>query len=274
MLRIGWVSSINAFPFHLPFKKDTEDFLFSYAAPTHLNHMLKEGELDVALTSSVEYLDQRYLLLPGFGIAANSCIRSVNLYTKRSPHLLDGARIGLTSQSATSVALLKVLCHHVWKVNPRFELLDRTLSFDAYDGVLLIGDEALQYKTLPHFQTIDLASVWYEATHYPFVFAVFSVKETSDPVALRSFEKSLPEALAWSETHAEHVIEAAEQKSGLPPALIREYFQTCQYRIGHQEWEGLKLFNSMRQDVKDHSPLYTIDSGNNSSDVCNYCRTV
>lgn len=252
--RLGLVNYINALPFYFPFEQGVpppSGISFSYDYPSRLNAMLQKEEVDIALTSSVEYLNQGYEMLPGFGISACEKILSVNFYVKRSLEALNGGRIGLTHQSATSSMLLKVLCHHVWKISPQFEQLDTALPFDAYDGILLIGDDALLNTTIPGFQVMDLATVWYEQTQLPFVFALFSIRSAIAPSILQSLAESLSSALAWSEKHPDLLVEAAaKKKSGIPLSIIRNYFQACLYRLGYKEQESLNLFNQMQQDVK------------------------
>ena len=67
-LRVGSIDYINALPLNLPFRlgKMASHAEFVYGIPSQLNGLLREGELDAALTSSVEYLDGEYQLLPDF----------------------------------------------------------------------------------------------------------------------------------------------------------------------------------------------------------------
>jgi len=240
MTQIGIVEYINALPFHLPYQLgelQTENS-FTYAIPSVLNAQLREGELDMALTSCAEYFDGPYQLMPGYCIGAHKEILSVNLYIKGS---LDGARIGLTHHSATSIALLKVLCHHFWKVEPDFVPLTEN---EEYDGFLIIGDDALKQMTIPGYQTIDLATAWYEATQLPFVFAVIAVREGIN-IKGDVFE----DALQWSDANRDRLVEAAHAQCGLPAALINRYYDVCKYRLGEKELEGLHLFQRLRESV-------------------------
>ncbi len=239
MTHIGIVEYINALPLRLGAPKSANTF--TYAIPSVLNRMLRQGELDMALTSCAEYFDGPYDLMPGYCIGAQKEILSVNLYS-RVPSL-DGARIGLTHHSATSIALLKVLCHHFWKVEPTFVPLQQG---EEYDASLIIGDDALKQMTIPGYQTIDMATAWYEATGLPFVFAVFAVREgvQADPAPFEA-------ALQWSEAHPEELIEAAHAQSGLPKPLIKRYYEVCHYRLGEQELKGLELFKKLRQSVSE-----------------------
>ncbi len=243
MTRIGMVEYINALPFHLPFRLGelTTNASITYGIPSALNAQLRAGDLDMALTSCAEYFDGPYNLLPGFCIGAFKEILSVNLYTRTE---LDGATIALTHHSATSVALVKVLCHHFWRVEPTFVPLDREKPLTSYDAFLLIGDEALEQLTIPGYQTIDLAHAWYEATQLPFVFAVFAQRKGA-----QDYSEELEAALQWSEANRERLIHEAHQQSGLDPELIDRYYSLCCYRLGPKEREGLDLFQQLRENV-------------------------
>jgi predicted solute-binding protein len=246
-LRIGWVEYINALPLNLPFQLGQIkcNAQHVYAIPVKLNHLLREGQLDIALTSSVEYFEGCYEMLPGYGIAAHHRILSVNFYTQLPTASLNGMRVGLTHHSATSVALLKIVCTYLWKVQPRFELLNREEPFSNYSALLLIGDEALTHLSIPHFQTIDMASAWYELTALPFVFAVFACQ----PGSKTTFATTLEEALRWSASHRPLIESEAHKRSSLPPALLHLYFNLLKHQLGKKEMEGLECFNKLRLEI-------------------------
>ena len=79
--------------------------------------LLHSGEIDLGLIPSIEYLQSPdYRFVPGVGIGSRGPIASVALYT-RVPverHPRDRAR----HQLPTSVTLIRVLCHHRFRVAP------------------------------------------------------------------------------------------------------------------------------------------------------------
>ena len=246
-LQVGCVEYINTLPFHLPFKlkKISSSAEFTFAIPAQLNNLLRQNKLDSALTSCIEYLDGDYTLLPGFGMAGQRKILSVNLYTKSAPPSLNGARIGLTHHSATSIALLKVLCHHYWKTKPCFEPLKRNEPFSNYTAFLLIGDEALKKQTIPGFQTIDLGAIWYEMTGLPFVFAVFLFRKKIEANKIAIFQEEMSRALDWSDSNRQIVVKEALKQCPLSPELTHQYFSLLQHRLEEKEMEGLNLFKNL-----------------------------
>ncbi|MEZ5314812.1 MAG: menaquinone biosynthesis protein [Chlamydiales bacterium] len=240
MVHLGIVSYINALPFYLPFKlgvlKTTHTF--EYGIPTILNDYLRTEKIEAALTSSIEYLQGSYQLAPDLCIATYQESLSVNLYLRGK---LEGGSIGLTHQSATSVILLKILCRHFWNVTPQFFPL---IKGKSYDGILMIGDDALKRLTIPHHKTIDLATAWYQMTGLPFVFAVIAIRK-----GVLFDSKELRQALEWSKIHRQHLVEVAYHQTQLPKLLINHYYDSFHYQLKERELEGLDLFKKLKEDV-------------------------
>jgi putative solute-binding protein len=241
-LNIGFVSYLNAIPMHLYLQSAAATLHFD--VPSALNKALKEGKLDACLSSATVALDEGYEYLP-YCIAAKNEILSVNLYVKDTVTDLSSVCIALTSQSNASISLLKVLCHHLWKVTPNFTLLNSPLH--SHEAFLLIGDQALQTLHMPGYKVIDLAKSWTELTQLPFVFALFTYKKHT--AALDPLVENLETSLLCSEMHMDQVVLAAQKRSSLESTLLRRYYTLCTYRLGEKEREGLNLFARLRKEV-------------------------
>ncbi|MCB1180780.1 MAG: menaquinone biosynthesis protein [Chlamydiia bacterium] len=230
-----------------------------YAVPSHLNALIHQGKLDLSFVSLKEFLDHKrtkYEQIPGYGIAAEKKILSVNLYHKGALKELDGARVGLTHHSATSAALLKVLCYHFWNISPCFEILDRSLPFATYQGILLIGDEALLNLEIPNFTTVDLAESWYNQTHLPFVFSVIARQKellSEKEQAVAHFLCQLEMSLAYSEKHIEEIACLAKKQCALPLELIKTYYKICHYRLGEIHYKAISLFNQLIHEISSYN---------------------
>src|SRR5206468_4283775 len=84
-LRVGAVSYLNAKPLYDRLSRYAPDVRLILDYPSVLADRLDEGELDVALIPSIEYLRGSaagYQILPGFAIAANGPVRSVKLFSR------------------------------------------------------------------------------------------------------------------------------------------------------------------------------------------------
>jgi predicted solute-binding protein len=250
-LKVGCLSYINALPLSLPFLlgKVRSQVEWIYDIPNNLNKMVKEGQVDIALTSSVSALDPPFFHLPGFGIVASQKVLSVNLYTRVPLFALDRAQIAVTDQSATAVSLLKVLCFSLWKIEPQFVPYDRTLAEIEHPAFLLIGDEALRQQEIAGFTTVDLASAWYELTSLPFVFALFVIREGVSIAKIASFRNELNHGLLWSENHPELVEQEAVKRSHLNPDIIHHYYSQLRFRLGREDIKSLNHFKTLREAI-------------------------
>ena len=79
--------------------------------PTELNRLLYEGKVDVSPSSSIEYAMNpgRYLLLPNLSITSKNKVMSILLESKVPIEELNKKVVALTTASATSVVLLRIL---------------------------------------------------------------------------------------------------------------------------------------------------------------------
>lgn len=157
------------------------------AVPARLVALLRAGELDCALVSSIEAIAAPgYTVVPGLGIACRHEIRSVRAF--RRPGTIIRS-VGLDESSATSVALLRLLLANARPAevaaDVRFEPIAPTRTPDAlpHDVVLLIGDAGLHADPGDR-ETWDLGAEWRRWTGLPFVFALWLVRVGAHAAAL------------------------------------------------------------------------------------------
>jgi chorismate dehydratase len=253
MLRIGRITYANCTPiFHeLQKQASDEDYQFVCGVPSDLNTMLAAGEIDVCPSSSIEYAihPDRYLILPDLSISSIGTVRSVLLFSRIPIEELDRQKILLSSESATSVNLLRILlkkrfglsCHFTVSVQPQ----DSTLQEAA--AMLLIGDGALRTSFLESDLLVyDLGELWHEWTGLPFVFALWLcgrmvAKDRSADVTL------LTRHLIASKERARADLEAIAQNSSEAQwmgrdRLIAYWRDNISYDLDSSHLEGLILF--------------------------------
>lgn len=183
-LRIGEIPYANLFPvFHILRERfDCTGYRFVTGVPSELNRMLREGSLDISPSSSVEYLfhRDRYDRMPSLSISSEGPVRSILLFSRYELSDLDGRRILLTSESETSVLLLRVMLEHFEGVMPRYETgaVDLGAAMRTHDASLLIGDAALRESGTrrPYF-CYDLGALWWARTGLPFVYALWTLRK-------------------------------------------------------------------------------------------------
>jgi chorismate dehydratase len=253
-LRLGHLSYLNAIPIYHPLMKSIVPFSASLVSgvPADLNRALHQGEVDLSLISSYEFLrhNEQYTLLPGLCIAAHRKVMSVTLYVKEGISLseLNGQMIALTPQSASSAQLVKILCKHHWRITPDFTILSSLEDCSQYPAFLLIGDQALHCPTFDGYITIDLAEAWDELTHLPMTFAVFAArKEVMETRGdeIMSLQQQMLQALAWSQENLSTITSVAAQQSGLSKEILHRYYTLIHHRLGTGEMNGLRRYAAL-----------------------------
>src|SRR6187402_2078049 len=144
-LRIGAVGYLNARPLTWALDREPSRWRVRYDVPAVCAALLHDGEVDLGLIPSIEYLQSDdYRFVPGVGIGSRGPVASVALFTRRP---LDEIRhIALDTSSRTSVTLIRVLCRRRYRIAPEFVPYgpDLAAMVRAYDAGLLIGDPALE----------------------------------------------------------------------------------------------------------------------------------
>ena len=146
--------------------------------PSELNRKLRDGELDLSPSSSIEYAvrPDRYLLCPGISISSRRRVMSVLLLSNGPLRQLPPEPIAVTGSSDTSITLLEILLREsLGRANllVRTELPARE-ALRRYPAHLVIGDEAIRAAVdgvAPH--VTDLGEWWRRETGKPFVFALW-----------------------------------------------------------------------------------------------------
>jgi chorismate dehydratase len=244
--RLGVVSYTNVAPLHWGLAPG-ENAEFVRGVPTELNQKLFAGDIDLTLISSYEFLAHRSELraLPDFSIATLGPVYSVMLFHWRPWEELR--RVALTTDSATSVQLLKVLLAES-RLEPEFVPMKSDLEamLKSCDAALLIGDsaltEAVMRREIGGRQPLvtDLGEAWYALTRLPFTFAVWASRADNPPSELlvaklrAAREKGLGQLADVSRRDAE--------KLGVSPATIQRYLNNFRYYFEPPDRDGLIAF--------------------------------
>ena len=157
-VRIGAVGYHNARPLTWALDRAPERWQVRYDLPSVCARLLYDGEVDLGLVPSIEYLrSDQYRFVPGVGIGSRGPVASVALFTRRP--IGEIRHIAIDTSSRTSVTLIKILCHHRFRIQPEYvpHGPDLAAMVRDYDAGLLIGDPALEGDPASHAVTkIDL----------------------------------------------------------------------------------------------------------------------
>lgn len=179
-LKVGWIQYANVYPIFYVLEKEgllSEDIHLVRGVPSQLNWALRNDLIDLSPSSSVEYLlnKELYEYIDGICISSKQYVGSVLFFSEYELEHLDGKKILLTDQSATSHLLLRIILEKFMGLSP---LYDISSSPHKGESFLLIGDEALRFKKQNNSRKVyDLANLWYEHTGLPFVFALWIVRK-------------------------------------------------------------------------------------------------
>ena len=118
-IRVGAVSYLNAKPLYYRLCDIAPNVRLTMDVPSRLAEQLADGELDVALIPSVEYLrgaGRGYEIIPGFAIAARGPVRSVKLFSRVPWERVE--RLALDAGSRTSQVLARIWLDAAHGVRP------------------------------------------------------------------------------------------------------------------------------------------------------------
>ena len=253
MLRIGRIEYANCTPIFRALQdiRPCDDYQFVGGVPAQLNAMLAIGMIDVCPSSSIEYAlhPERYLILPQLSISSVGAVASVLLFSSVPLEKLNGRKILLSSESATSVNLLKILLEKRFGFTCSYAV--HAASFDEAlrdaPALLLIGDAALRESTLrSDLLVYDLGQLWYEWTGLPFVYALWLCKRQvaedryAEVAALAGY---LVESKKNARNNLQSIAEGAPEALWMGAERLAAYWrENISYDLDEKHLEGLNLF--------------------------------
>ena len=250
MLRLGHIVYSNCFPVHAGILTGKIPFLFKTVEgiPTELNRYLIEGKIDVSPSSSIEYATNpgKYRILPGISITSKTKAMSIILESKVPLSELDRKTVALTTASATSIVLLRIILELFEGVNSDFMQYEQGVEepYDTADAVLTIGDLALKRATTPRFpHAYDLGELWHGKTGLPFVFAIWQVnyrKNMEHDLVL--LYNALLDSKQYGLSNLNELAEHHAGEFGLPAETLVRYWNTFSYDLGPEEQKGLLTY--------------------------------
>ena len=252
-LRVGAVSFLNTKPLVYPLLNEEiqADITLSVDVPSRVAALLSNGELDVGLIPIVEYFRANpshtsYCILPNISIASHGSVKSIQLFS-RVP-IPEIRRVGLDTNSRTSIALLKILLAEEYGISPVFTTCRPTVTPKTalqdrhdppFDAILLIGDPALRHQGSTEY-SFDLGEVWYKYMGLPFVYACWVARKET---CLGDLPQVLLQSKALGIAQIPEIARIESRKLGFPENLCIDYLQHhIKYDLGEPEIAGLELF--------------------------------
>jgi len=248
MLNIGQIDYANVYPiFHHLLKED--QYKFVKGVPSFLNSAIREGGIDVAFCSCIEYArnPEQYYVIPNISISCIEEVKSVMLFSDKKIEELAGVEIYLTGESATSVVLFEILMREVYGISPLF-----TKDNPNASAQVLIGDKALFKNYNGDSKYIyDLGKLWHDFTGLPFVFALWIIRREKADKAhgeVAEFIDNLSRIKGDSKKNLAALLDHYTFK-GLTSYQIIDYWEIINYDLSDSHIQGLLKFYSLAKKI-------------------------
>jgi chorismate dehydratase len=245
---LALIPYLNCEPFYAGI--DELDFEVVREHPRRLGQLAEEGVATGGPMAVADWfrLRDRFDPLGDFGIACEGPAHSVLFFSRQPIERLSGGRIGLTSESSTSVQLLRFILeqkHFQEGLEYSRELGPKD------DGRLVIGDEALRAagEGLDGFPFVyDLGQEWHGWRALPFVFARWVVSKDVPEDDRQMLADCVEKSLSGWELRIPEIAARRGREFELDGRGVKHYLSTFTYRLGPIEELGLRTFEEMLQE--------------------------
>lgn len=251
-ITIGRIDYANAWPlFHqLEERLDRNGFEVIKRVPSELNRLLQTGELDLSAISSFSYGQNAndYVLLPELSVGSVGNVNSILLFMKEPIARKRPETIAVTTTSATSVNLLKIMMTLHFECNPEYvpAAPDLGKMLETSDAALIIGDPAIQASWQDQgLYVLDLGQLWNAWTGLGMTYAVVAARREValiDPESVNKVYKALKASKEYNKVNLGPLIDQACLQLGGVSTYWEMYFHSLQFDFGSKLQEGLKLY--------------------------------
>jgi chorismate dehydratase len=248
IVRLGAVEYLNARPLAHGLKES--GFAVRFDVPSTCATLLHSERIDLGLIPSIEYLrgSADYAIVPDIAIASKGPVASVAIYTTKP--MADVGSLALDTSSRTSIALARVLCARVFRIEPSFraEAPDLSRMLAVADAALIIGDNALFLDggelaldgRRVAVEKIDLGDLWTRTTGLPFVYAFWAGRPHAlDASAIAALQSAKAEGLRHSDAIAREYFREAPERQAIGARYLKD---NIKYQLGADERAALELF--------------------------------
>ena len=244
VLKVGIPFYLNTLPL-LSFFPKKSSWELVLKCPRELNELLRRGEIHASLSSSIVYAKEfeELLIIPDISISAVGEVKSVIFCHSTSIEDMHGKQIAITPETESSFNLLRVLFEKFLKIKPNYVIVNKRWKElteeekGRFSGYLAIGDEALTIQlNAKGMEVTDLAKLWLEFTHLPFIFAVFVVRKDAAYEFLEELKEFVRALYIARARGLSNLLEVARKNHlNLPEDFVFDYLTHLEY-----DFSGLK----------------------------------
>ena len=239
-LRVGHMTYLNSEVFyrHLP----EESCELVAMPPRAMAAAVDRGDLAAGPlpTAEVFRLGDAVRPLGNLGVASDGSANSVFLFSHLPVDKLNGKRIAVTTHTATSIQLLRVLFADLWNVSGH----EFVRTDESHDAALWIGDPALERRSSGQYPyRYDLGRSWRGLTGLPFVFAEWVIRADVPRDRANQLERLVSQA-TQAGTDFFSVLKISRERA--TPAMsesdVADYIRAFTYFLGPRERRGQQEF--------------------------------
>ena len=206
--------------------------------PRAMAAAVESGELDAGPLPIAEVfrLGDQVRSLGNIGVASDGAANSVFLFSNIPVDLLSGKKIAVTTHTATSIQLLRVLFVDYWNVSdPEFVQTD-----DPHDAALWIGDPALERRSSGEYAHMyDLGTEWKKLTGLPFVFAEWIVRTDVPREKANQLDRLIAKSTQQGTDNLSiHDIGRERATEWMSASEVTDYVRNFTYFLGPKERQG------------------------------------
>ena len=239
-LRVGHMTYLNSEVFyrHLP----EESCELVAMPPRAMAAAVDRGDLAAGPlpTAEVFRLGDAVRPLGNLGVASDGSANSVFLFSHLPVDKLNGKRIAVTTHTATSIQLLRVLFADLWNVSGH----EFVRTDESHDAALWIGDPALERRSSGQYPyRYDLGRSWKGLTGLPFVFAEWVIRADVPRDRANQLERLVSQA-TQAGTDFFSVLKISRERAtpGMSESDVADYIRAFTYFLGPRERRGQQEF--------------------------------
>jgi chorismate dehydratase len=250
--KVGHIEFLNCLPLYYGLVKGDMilDLDLVKGSPTELNDLLLKDKLDISPVSSIEYARNSgsLILFPDFTVSSDDKVRSIILLSKVPLEELAGRTVALSSTSATSQVLTKIVLKMGYDIEPDYLVVPPVVTdmFASADAALLIGDIALRYYVERQgFFVYDLGAEWKKLTGKRMVYAVWAARRgfaVEHPELLTHVFMLFRRSMEYSKQHIGEICDHAVKWEPFSRFILDEYFRGLRFDFGPDAREGLRTY--------------------------------
>ncbi|MDE5411928.1 menaquinone biosynthesis protein [Alkalihalobacterium chitinilyticum] len=261
-LIVGEISYTNILPifYYLDREKLSDlDCRFVPQIPAELNRGMANGAVDVGGISSFAYGENfdRYTLLPNLSVSAYSRVGSLFLFSKVPIEELNEKSVALTSSSATTIHLLKIILERFYEFSVEYDVMKPNFEsmLETHDACLLIGDDAIKtvWNKSDRYYMYDIGQLWYEHTGLPMTYAVFAVRnevlQTETEKLSVLYEQLISSKRKSIDINYLPMIDSIRNNFGGTQLFWEQYFKGLSYDLNDQMLKGLNYYYQLAYDL-------------------------